>query len=151
MRMDRHEKQQPHALSGGQSSDDSHSVDDSDKTPGTRSTPDLSRIHKDLCIRKTWALGLSYYDSNTAGETKLQKELTPCIFKAKLSHTYFRKYADCCAQILSPLILIYNMYITCFVNLFLSVNSSLFFEFFVCLCLSDRKEEVPFSSQNWLQ
>lgn len=82
-----------------------------------------------------------------AGGTKLQKELTPCMFKAKLSYIYFRKYADYYAQILSLLILIYNTYITCFVNLFLSVNSSLFFE----ISFSDRKEEVPFSSQNWLQ
>lgn len=104
---------------------------DSDKILGTSSTPSLSRIQKDLCIRKTWELGVSYYDSNMAGETKLQKELTPCIFKAKISYTYFRKYADYYAQILSHLIFIYNTYLTCFVNLFLSVNSSsLFFEFF---------------------
>lgn len=120
---------------------------DSDKISGTSSMPNLSRIQKDLCIRKTWELGLSYYDSNMAGGTKLQKELTPCMFKAKLSYIYFRKYADYYAQILSLLILIYNTYITCFVNLFLSVNSSLFFE----ISFSDRKEEVPFSSQNWLQ
>lgn len=95
---------------------------------------------KIFASEKTWELGVSYYDSNMAGGTKLQKELTPCIFKAKISYTYFRKYADYYAQILSPLILIYNTYITCFVNLFLSVNSSLFFEIFFFFLVTGKRK-----------